>query len=54
MTDRMISTQILPEDVKIENNLRPTMLSDYIGQEKAKNNLKGFNSAAKFFVIFFA
>lgn len=47
MIDRMISTQILPEDVKIENNLRPTMLSDYIGQEKAKNNLKVFIEAAK-------
>ncbi|MDE6626778.1 MAG: Holliday junction branch migration DNA helicase RuvB [Lachnospiraceae bacterium] len=47
MTDRMISTQILPEDIKIENNLRPTMLSDYIGQEKAKNNLKVFIEAAK-------
>jgi Holliday junction DNA helicase RuvB len=47
MIDRMISTQILPEDVKIENNLRPTMLSDYIGQEKVKNNLKVFIEAAK-------
>lgn len=47
MLDRMISTQILPEDIKIENNLRPTMLSDYIGQEKAKNNLKVFIEAAK-------
>lgn len=47
MIDRMISTQILPEDVKIENNLRPTLLADYIGQEKAKNNLKVFIEAAK-------
>ncbi|MDE6435589.1 MAG: Holliday junction branch migration DNA helicase RuvB [Lachnospiraceae bacterium] len=47
MTDRMISTQILPEDVKIENNLRPAMLSDYVGQEKVKNNLKVFIEAAK-------
>ncbi len=47
MMDRMISTQIMPEDVKIENNLRPTMLADYIGQEKAKNNLKVFIEAAK-------
>ncbi len=47
MIDRMISTQILPEDVKIENHLRPTMLADYIGQEKAKNNLKIFIEAAK-------
>lgn len=43
----MISTQILPEDVKIENRLRPVMLEDYIGQEKAKNNLKIFIEAAK-------
>ncbi len=47
MIDRMISTKIMPEDIKIENNLRPTMLADYIGQEKAKNNLKIFIEAAK-------
>lgn len=47
MIDRMISTKIMPEDVKIENNLRPAMLADYIGQEKAKNNLKVFIEAAK-------
>lgn len=47
MTDRMISTQILPEDVRIENNLRPELFSEYIGQEKAKNNLKVFIEAAK-------
>ena len=47
MIDRMISTQIMPEDIKIENNLRPTMLADYIGQEKAKKNLKVFIEAAR-------
>ena len=47
MAERMISTQILPEDVKIENRLRPVMLEDYIGQEKAKNNLMIFIEAAK-------
>ena len=47
MIDRMISTSIMPEDIKIENNLRPTMMADYIGQEKAKNNLKVFIEAAK-------
>ena len=47
MTDRMITTQILPEDVKIENNLRPELFSEYIGQEKVKNNLKVFVEAAK-------
>ena len=43
----MISTQIMPEDVRIENNLRPTRLKDYIGQEKAKNNLSVFIEAAR-------
>ena len=47
MAERMITTRILPEDVKIENRLRPVMLEDYIGQEKAKNNLKIFIEAAK-------
>ena len=45
--ERVISTQIIPEDVKIENSLRPTMLKDYIGQEKVKKNLKVFIKAAK-------
>ena len=30
----MISTELVEEDIKIENHLRPQMLSDYIGQEK--------------------
>lgn len=45
--ERVISTQIIPEDAKIENSLRPTMLKDYIGQEKVKKNLKVFIQAAK-------
>ena len=36
----MISTELVEEDIKIENHLRPQMLSDYIGQEKVKENLK--------------
>ncbi len=47
MEKRMISTQILDEDVKIESNLRPQTLDDYIGQEKVKNNLKIYIEAAK-------
>jgi len=35
------------EDVKIENNLRPLSLEDYIGQEKVKRNLKVYIEAAK-------
>ena len=38
----MISTELVEEDIKIENHLRPQMLSDYIGQEKVKENLKIF------------
>ncbi|MBQ7835388.1 MAG: Holliday junction branch migration DNA helicase RuvB [Ruminiclostridium sp.] len=36
-----------PEDVDIEYSLRPKMLSEYIGQEKVKENLKIFIEAAK-------
>ena len=43
----MISTELVEEDVKIENNLRPLSLEDYIGQEKVKRNLKVYIEAAK-------
>lgn len=45
--ERIISTDIIPEDDKIEQGLRPKSLSEYIGQEKAKKNLKVFIEAAK-------
>ena len=35
------------EDLKIEKSLRPQTLSEYIGQEKAKENLKVYIEAAK-------
>lgn len=47
MEKRMISTELVEEDVKIENNLRPLSLEDYIGQEKVKWNLKVYIEAAK-------
>lgn len=47
MAKRMISTELEEEDVKIESSLRPQMLSDYIGQAKAKENLKIYIEAAK-------
>ena len=47
MEKRMISTELVEEDVKIENNLRPLSLEDYIGQEKVKRNLKVYIEAAK-------
>ena len=47
MGRRIITTENLEEDVKIENHLRPQMLDDYIGQEKAKETLKIYIEAAK-------
>ena len=35
------------DDVDIENNLRPKFLADYLGQEKAKEQLSIFIEAAK-------
>ena len=40
MEKRVISTQMQDEDIKIEKTLRPMTLDEYIGQEKAKANLK--------------
>ena len=37
----------MEEDYKIENSLRPKFLKDYIGQSKAKENLKIYIEAAK-------
>jgi Holliday junction DNA helicase RuvB len=47
MERRVISTQMQEEDVKIETSLRPQALSDYIGQEKIKENLNVYIEAAK-------
>ncbi len=47
MKKRIITTENLEEDFKIENHLRPQFLEDYIGQEKAKETLKIYIEAAK-------
>ncbi len=47
MEKRIITTENLEEDVKIENHLRPQLLKDYIGQEKAKQTLEIYIRAAK-------
>ena len=47
MAKRMIETNLMEEDIKIEGSLRPQCLDDYIGQEKAKENLKVYIEAAK-------
>ena len=38
MKNRVIETNLMDEDIKIEKSLRPQTLEEYIGQEKAKNN----------------
>lgn len=47
MEKRVISTELMVEEEKIENNLRPLALEDYIGQEKVKSNLRVYIEAAK-------
>ena len=47
MPGRMIETNLIEEDIKIEGSLRPQSLVDYIGQEKVKDNLKIYIEAAK-------
>lgn len=44
---RIITTELIDEDKRIENNLRPLLLDDYIGQQKVKDNLKVYIEAAK-------
>ncbi len=47
MGKRIIATELMDEDKKIESSLRPQLLEDYIGQTKAKKNLKVYIEAAK-------
>ena len=47
MAGRIIETNFTPEDSKVEETLRPQLLDDYIGQQKAKENMKVFIEAAK-------
>lgn len=47
MEKRVISTELFEEDNRTENSLRPKLLRDYIGQTKAKENLKIYIEAAK-------
>lgn len=47
MEKRIITTDVIEEDRRIEGSLRPQTLNQYIGQEKAKKNLKIYIEAAK-------
>ena len=43
---RMVAPEYTPGDEEVENPLRPKRLSDYIGQEKVKENLSVYIKAA--------
>ena len=45
--NRIVSTGYSPEDSDIDASLRPKTLNDYVGQDKAKENLKVYIEAAK-------
>ena len=47
MERRIITTEVQPEEKKLEQNLRPQLLKDYIGQNKARSELKIYIDAAK-------
>ena len=44
---RVVAPQAEPEDFDTEGSLRPKRLEEYIGQEKAKENLKIYLQAAQ-------
>ncbi len=45
--ERIVEPEFSPEDVDLEYNLRPKTLSEYIGQDKVKENMKIYIEAAK-------
>jgi Holliday junction DNA helicase RuvB len=45
--NRIVAPEAEPEELDTEATLRPKMLSEYVGQQKAKENLKVFIEAAK-------
>ena len=47
MNKRIIQTELTEEDLPTDSSLRPQRLDQYIGQEKAKENLKVYIEAAK-------
>ena len=47
MGKRNIATEAMEEDIRTDYSLRPQTLNEYIGQEKAKENLKIYIQAAK-------
>lgn len=44
---RLTTPDLLEEEVELDQSLRPLVLADFVGQEKLKDNLRIFISAAK-------
>ena len=51
MAKRIIQTDLAGEDIVIEKGLRPESLDQYVGQSKAKNNLKIFFQSTYFIFL---
>lgn len=47
MEERFVTTEFMTADEDVETSLRPRSLGEYVGQEKAKENLEIFISAAR-------
>ncbi len=47
LENRMVTPDFTQEDIDVEYSLRPKTLEEYIGQDKAKENLAVFIQAAK-------
>ena len=47
MDKRMITTDVIEEDLPLEGNLRPQTLDEYIGQEKTKKNTENLYRSCK-------
>ena len=45
--NRLLSAEEIPDEIDSDNPLRPKTLSEYVGQEKVKENLSIFIQAAK-------
>ena len=45
--DRLIASEVDGEEIRYDNKLRPGQLTEYVGQEKIKENLNIFIAAAK-------
>ncbi len=47
MEKRIITTDVMEEDLRLEGSLRPQSLDEYVGQEKIKKTLKIYIEAAR-------